>query len=97
MPTYLMLCNWTNQGIRNVKDVPTRARQAEQLAEKMGCKIVGVFMTIGQYDLTIRLEAPDDAALARFALSVAAQGNIRTTTLKAFTREEFEQIIGSLA
>ncbi len=97
MATYLLLCNWTDQGLRNIKEAPTRRQRATQLAEQLGCKVIGVFMTMGQYDLTIRVEAPDDETLARFALSLAAQGNLRTTTLKAFPPEEFERIIGSLS
>jgi uncharacterized protein with GYD domain len=54
-------------------------------------------MTMGQYDLAIRVEAPDDETIARLALSLASQGNLRTTTLKAFPPEEFERIIGSLS
>ncbi len=97
MATYLLLCNWTDQGIRNVQEAPNRARQAEGLAEQLGCKIGSVYLTMGQYDLAVRVEAPDDATMARYALSLGTQGNIRTTTLKAFPREEFEQIIHSLA
>ena len=97
MATYLLLCNWTDQGLRNIKEAPTRRQRATQLAEQLGCKIIGVFMTMGQYDLAIRVEAPDDETIARLALSLAAQGNLRTTTLKAFPAEEFERIIGSLS
>jgi len=97
LATYLLLCNWTEQGLRSIKEAPERRRRATQLAERLGCKIVGVFMTLGQYDLTIRVEAPDDETLARLALSIAAQGNLRTTTLKAFPAEEFEKIVGSLS
>ena len=97
MATYLLLCNWTDQGLRNIKEAPARRQRATQLAEQLGCKIIGVFMTMGQYDLAIRVEAPNDETIARLALSLAAQGNLRTTTLKAFPPEEFERIIGSLS
>jgi uncharacterized protein with GYD domain len=97
LATYLLLCNWTEQGLRSIKEAPERRRRATQLAEQLGCKIVGVFMTLGPYDLTIRVEAPDDETIARLALSIAAQGNLRTTTLKAFPAEEFERIVGSLS
>jgi uncharacterized protein with GYD domain len=97
MATYLLLCNWTEQGLRNIKEAPERRRRATQLAEQLGCKLIGVFMTMGPYDLAIRVEAPDDETLARLALSIAGQGNLRTTTLKAFPAEEFERIIGSLS
>jgi uncharacterized protein with GYD domain len=97
MATYLLLCNWTDQGIRNIKEAPERRRRATQLAEQLGCKIMAVFLTMGQYDLAIRVEAPDDEAIARLALSLGAQGNLRTTTLKAFPADDYERIIGSLS
>lgn len=96
MATYLMLCNLTDQGIRTIKEAPERRRRAAQRAEQMGCKIVAAFLTIGPYDLAMRVEAPDDETFARFALTVGAQGNLRTTTLKAFPAEEFEKLISSL-
>src|SRR5436309_15001507 len=96
MATYLALLNWTDQGIRNVKEGPARARKAAALAEQTGCKLVAVFLTMGQYDLAARLEAPDDTAVARFALSLGTLGNVRTTTMRAFTMEEMETLIGSL-
>jgi len=97
MATYLLLCNWTEQGLRSIKEAPERRRRATQLAEQLGCKIIAVFMTLGQYDLAIRVEAPDDETLARWALTIAAQGNLRTTTLKAFPADEFERIVGSVS
>ena len=60
MATYLLLCNLTDQGIRGIKDAPERRRLAGQRAEQMGCKLVAAFLTIGQYDLAMRVEAPDD-------------------------------------
>jgi uncharacterized protein with GYD domain len=97
MATCLLLCNWTEQGLRSIKEAPERRRRATQLAEQLGCKIIAVFMTLGQYDLAIRVEAPDDETLARWALTIAAQGNLRTTTLKAFPADEFERIVGSVS
>jgi uncharacterized protein with GYD domain len=97
MATYLLLCNLTDQGMRTIKEAPERRRRAAQRAEELGCKLVAAFLTIGQYDLAMRVEAPDDETFARFALSIGAQGNLRTTTLKAFPVEEFERIVGSLS
>ena len=97
MATYLLLCNFTDQGIRTIKEAPERRRRAEQRAEQMGCKIVAAFLTIGPYDLAMRVEAPDDETFARFALALGAQGNLRTTTLKAFPADDFERIISSLS
>ena len=97
MAAYILLGNWTDQGIRNIKQAPERRRRVTEAAEKMGCKVIAVSMTMGPYDLVIRVDAPDDETIARLALSIGAQGNLRTTTLKAFPADDFERIIGSLS
>jgi len=96
MATYLLLCNWTDQGIRNIKEAPQRRQRAMELAQQCGCEIKAVFQTMGPYDLAVRVEAPDDESIARLALSIGAQGNLRTLTMKAFPAEDFERIIGAL-
>jgi uncharacterized protein with GYD domain len=96
MPTYISLLSWTDQGIRNLKQAPDRARQAEQLAQQMGGKLTGVYLTMGQYDIVTIFEAPDDEAAARMLLTLGSQGNVRTTTLKAFSRDELERIVRSV-
>jgi uncharacterized protein with GYD domain len=88
--------NWTDQGIRNVKEASRRYQLADEVAAKTGCKVIAVFMTMGPYDVAARLEAPDDTAIARFALTLGAGGNVRTTTMRAFSREEFAEIVASL-
>ncbi len=96
MAKYIMLMNWTDQGIKSVKESPKRADAARAVAKKLGCELRKLYMTIGAYDLVGIVEAPDDEAAAKFALTVAAGGNIRTTTLKAFSEESYRRIIGSL-
>jgi uncharacterized protein with GYD domain len=96
MATYIMLANWTEQGIRNVKDSPGRLDAARQLCKKHGAEIKQVFMTMGSYDLVVMVEAPGDEAVAKVALALGAAGNIRTTTLKAFNEAEYRQLTGSL-
>ncbi len=96
MPTYVVLFNWTDQGVRNVKDSPTRIRQAEDRFRQLGVTLTSIYCTMGDYDLVGVLEAPDDQALARALLALGMGGNVRTKTLKAFPREEFEQIVGGL-
>ena len=96
MPTYLVFGNWTDEGIRNAKEAPARGRRAIQLAEQQGCKAVGVLVLMGEHDVALRVEAPDDAAIARYVLSLASWGTIRTKTVKAFTLEEFEQVVQAL-
>jgi uncharacterized protein with GYD domain len=95
VPTYISLIKWTEQGIRNAKGAPDRMRQAMQRAEQAGGKLT-IYVTMGEYDAVAILEAPDDQAAMRGQLELGTQGNIRTTTLKAFSREEFEQVVGSL-
>lgn len=96
MAKYVMLINWTDQGIKNVKDSPKRADTARAVAKKLGCELKKIYMTIGAYDLVAILEAPDDEAAAKFVLNVASTGNVRTTTLKAFSEESYRRIVGSL-
>jgi uncharacterized protein with GYD domain len=93
MPTYVLLINFTDQGIRNVKDSPQRRDAAAALAEQMGAKFKEVYWTLGSYDLVTIVEAPDDETVTAFALAAGSQGNIRTTTLRAFDQEQFQQIL----
>lgn len=97
MPTYIMLTQWTDQGIRTVKDAPNRVRQAEQAFQQLGARMTAWYLTMGEYDNAAIIEAPDDETMARIALTLGSQGNVRTTTLKAFSRDEFERIVGSLS
>jgi uncharacterized protein with GYD domain len=96
MATYIMLANWTDQGIRNVKDSPGRLDAAKQLCKKHGAEIRQFFMTMGTHDMVAVIEAPGDDAMARIALAIASAGNIRTTTLKAFNEAEYRQLVGSI-
>ncbi len=95
MPTYIQLINWTEQGIRGVKETPKRAENAKALARKMGGKI-DIHYTMGEYDAVAIVEMPSDEAYNRFALASGAVGNIRTKTLKAWTLEEFQKIIDQI-
>ena len=97
MAHYIMLTNWTEQGIKNVKESPKRLDAGRALAKKLGCEIVDFYMTTGAHDMVLMLEAPDDEAAAKFALSLGSAGNVRTTTLKAFSEQSYRSIIGSLA
>ena len=77
MPTYISLGSFTDQGIRNVKEVRTRAQRSEQLARELGGSLIA-YPTMGPYDVVFVLEAPDDTAAARFFLTIGATGNLRT-------------------
>ena len=93
MPDYIVLLNWTDQGIANFRDTLERADAAAKLAERLGAKLADIYWCLGPYDLVGRLEAPDDETATAFALQLSSQGNVRTTTQRAFTREEVEGII----
>jgi len=96
MPIYITLYNWTEQGIRNVKDAPARIRATCQSAEAAGGRVLGVFLTMGQYDLVAVSEVPDDETYAASLLAQGMMGNLRSTSLRAFTAEEFEEIVNKL-
>ena len=97
MARYIMLVNWTDQGIRNVKDSPKRLDAARDLAKGLGADLKEFYMTMGDHDMVTILDAPTDEAAAKFALRLGGLGNVRTKTLKAFTESEYRSIIGSLA
>ena len=96
MTTYVMLANWTDQGVRNIKDAPRRLDVAKQSLQDMGGEFKSFFMTMGDVDMVAVIEAPDDAVAARFALQVGLLGNIRTRTLKAFPEAAYREIVASL-
>jgi uncharacterized protein with GYD domain len=92
---YIILMRWTEQGIRNFKDTIKRAEAARSGAEKIGGKFT-TYWTFGKYDEIGILEAPNDEAAMHFGLKIGSLGNIRTTTLKAFTEEEVASVIDKL-
>ena len=97
MATYILLVNWTQQGIENINDSPQRLDQAKAAVRAAGGEITAFYMTLGQYDIVCVVEAPDDAALAKVMLELAAAGGIRSQTLKAFPENEYRDIIGGLS
>ena len=96
MPMYILLVNWTDQGVRNAKESPQRLDAAREVARKFGAELKDTYLTMGGYDLVSVLEAPDDQAVAKFVLSAGALGSVRTTTLKAFTEAEYRDIMRTL-
>jgi len=97
MPTYVVLANWTDQGIRNVKDTVTRAGQVQAAAERSGGRLVGSWWTQGAYDVVAVFEFPDDETASAAAIAVGMAGNARTQTMRAYTAEEMERIIQKLS
>ena len=96
MTTYIMLCNWTDQGIRHVKDSPDRLEAAKELCRQHGAEMTAFYMTIGGYDMVVIIDAPNDETFAKIALSVGKGGNIRTSSLKAFDEAQYREIIGTI-
>ncbi len=96
MAKYIVLLNYTQQGISKIKDSPHRAEAARALARECGAEMKDIYLTLGDTDLVAHVEADSDEAMARFALAVGSQGNVRTKTLRAFTEDEFREIVQSL-
>jgi uncharacterized protein with GYD domain len=96
MSTYVMLANWTDQGMRAINDSPKRIDTARRELEAMGGQIRSILMTMGAYDLVAIYDAPDDAVSARFTLMLGKLGNVRTTSMKAFPEEAFRHIVESV-
>jgi len=96
MATYISLIQFTDQGIRNVKDTVKRGEAAIAEAEKMGMKITEEFWTMGAYDVVVLFDAPDDATMTAFTLKVGSMGNVKSQTLRAFRKQEMEGILAKL-
>ncbi|MFQ5860982.1 MAG: GYD domain-containing protein [Dehalococcoidia bacterium] len=96
MPLYISLINWTDQGIRNVKQSPQRLEAVNKAAEAVGGRMVDFYLTMGRYDIVAVFDLPSDEAAATFLLSVASQGNVRTETLKAFDIPQYRSIINNI-
>ena len=93
MATFIALLDYTDAGISKIQDSPQRADRFNELAERSGAHVVGQYWTIGSHDGVLILEAPDDETAASLLLSLAAEGNVRTTTLRAFEWAEAQSLI----
>jgi uncharacterized protein with GYD domain len=93
MATFITLGNFTDQGIRNIKDSPKRTEAFKALCAKHGVTVKSVYWTLGHYDLVVVAEAPDAATITSVSLAVGSLGNVRTETLTAFGAEEFGKIL----
>jgi uncharacterized protein with GYD domain len=96
MPTYVCLMNFTDQGIRTVKEAPKRLPEAIKGLEAMGGKLVCMYVTMGAYDYVGIAEAPNDEVAMAFLLGLGAAGNVRTTTMKAYSIEQFAEVVKKL-
>lgn len=93
MAKYILLGNWTDQGAKDVKSTAQRSRAAREAFAAMGVNAREWFFTLGQYDVVLTVEAPDDETLTRAVYSLAAKGNMRTSTMRAFGEREIEAIV----
>ncbi len=93
MSTYIMLFNYTDQGLRKIKKSPSRLDTARKAAEELGGKLGDLYLTMGAYDLVAISEFPDDATAATFVLRLGTLGNVRTTTVKAFSENAYRKIV----
>jgi uncharacterized protein with GYD domain len=96
MPSYVVLVNWTSEGIKAVKQSPERTEAFRKSVEKAGGKVLSLLHTMGTYDLVIALEVPSDDVVNQLALRAGLQGFVRTTTLKGWSTSEFTQMIQRL-
>jgi len=96
MPTYVVLARMTHQGIQTAKDIPQRRTAAKEAAKALGITWRESYLTMGQYDVVLILDAPDDETMAKFALQIGSRGNLSTRTLRAFNEAESDALPGSL-
>jgi uncharacterized protein with GYD domain len=96
MTTHISLCNFTDQGLRTIKDTTQRAEAVKTAAAKFGAKMTQLYWTQGAYDLVAVIEANDEASAAAFALAISSAGNIRMQSLRAFTIDEMSGILAKL-
>lgn len=94
MPMFMCSLNWTDQGIRSIKEAPKRAKAARELAKKVGVDIKDVYLTSGDSDLLVILDTPNGDNAAKFALALGSQGNVRTRTFRIWPQTEFHKLRG---
>jgi uncharacterized protein with GYD domain len=94
MATYVVLANWTDQGIQNFRETVDRADAANEAIGRFGGSFKDLYWTVGPYDIVGIAELPDDESATAFALALGSQGNVRTTTMRAFDADGMRDIIG---
>ena len=96
MATYISLIQYTQQGISKIKDSPGRLDAAKKVWEQAGAKIKEFYLVMGEYDIIVVSEAPNDEVVAKLALMLGSQGNVKTRTSRAFTEGEFRKLVQSI-
>jgi uncharacterized protein with GYD domain len=96
MATFIVMLNWTDQGIRSLKDTPKRVQAARDLAKKFGVELKQIFLTSGEFDILVITEAPHYDNVAKYAMAAGAQGNVRSRTVRGWTEAEMFKLIAEL-
>jgi uncharacterized protein with GYD domain len=96
MATYIVLSNFTDQGIRNIRDTTTRADAMREMAKKFGVNVREVYWTLGEYDVVTVFEAADEASITALSLAIGQAGNVRTQMLRAFNKDEMKEVLAKL-
>jgi uncharacterized protein with GYD domain len=96
MEHFVILANFTKQGVEKIKESPTRLEGAKKAFAAYGAEMKHFFLTTGQYDMVVIVEAPDTAAVAKAVLAITSAGSVRSETLRAFTEAEYQEIIDAL-
>jgi uncharacterized protein with GYD domain len=96
MATYIILGNYTQQGMDKIRGAPARIDTAREVMHNLGAELKQWYLVMGEYDFVLVVEAPNDETLARLVLAMGSHGNIRTRSMRAFTEQEFRQIVTDL-
>jgi uncharacterized protein with GYD domain len=96
METYIVLTNYTEQGVASIKDTPARIEEGRKAVEAAGGKVLDWYLTMGRYDVVFIMQVPDGKKAAALLLALGSQGNVQTETLRAFSEEEFRGIVAGL-
>lgn len=96
MPTFITLGNFTDQGVKSIKDSVKRSEAVKDLAKKFGVTVKDIHWTMGAYDIIGVFEAPNGESMSAFSLAIGMAGNLRGQTLRAFGREEMSDILKKL-
>jgi uncharacterized protein with GYD domain len=93
MPTYVVLFNWTDQGIKSYKDSPSRSEAFNQQMSGLGARVKDIYWTAGPYDIVGIIEAPDGESMSAALLKLGSMGNVRTTSMRGYSTDEFKAVI----
>ena len=96
MPTYISLIKYTRQGISTIKEGPNRLDANKEILNRYGSELKAFYLTMGRYDIVTISEAPDDDAAAKVALTIGSAGNVTTETMRAFTEDQYREIVAAL-